>query len=1038
MTEQFISHPKEKAAKNQELLSHAREMLFLAGEAKEGDLPILPGDKWAVHYPQQGMVRAEKLTGLIEGKYKPEEAVDGLKPDALLFNASEIKEHGLPAVSARIREATAYLDQYDYERFAGFVAGFQGKDLELATVQSLYDGISRSRIQKKLLDAYGSTGKQQMETALKIEAKRSASQFANLSGTEKALTALKLNWLCEDFGFFATQDRDQLISRLSKEEKKLFDQLKGFFRNYVSSGQEADYQQLVGGMQERIPAIDKQPEEEKVSESMEDLQKELDPFIDEVGKPGTNEDPAIPPDDEDEYHTPPIQSGESKEQAEKRPIFEIAPSGESLSPLTGYYCSGRKSYYDETRKVWSKKKQLVEYSHSVAGRKRQTISGTLDSGLKALPLPNNYSLDISSLRSAREKPEIFRDQNGCFYIQTKRRSNFSIDFLKSETPFVGAPIDEDTKPIYNGHLSKETELAISNLRGSDLEKALQARDYIVSNHWYPGGGDLQTAQALQHKLRQESTESNYIQNIDASEYLECYSAATLFIAMARKADLPARLVVGHKVEGAKDGKAVIDANTGHAWVEIWNDAKWVRIDPAPNAKPEDKKPDSEKKDSDQTPTEQAEDEGMETPAQQQDADQKKGEQQSGQLESATEDDFQKAESNIKEAEQEVDKVEQTKEELQQQIAEKESAEDLMEMENAISESDLFEDMKEDLIDQLEAKEKQMKDEVEERLEQMFEDGFIDEDQLEKLQEEIKEAELEKLDQLQRQVEEENKLYLEYEEIRKEIEPYVDQWWRYFAEKLPREEEMEIDEDSLSRRGALNKKALVKPRNILFGIVKNPKVISPSVKPKYLASIVVDVSTSMSGEKLKQARKLLVFYNELFGRISSEFGYIRSANYIFSDSVKPIKTFDQDYDSVERYHFDDGTSSTIKTRLMKTVRATGGTNMLEALKKAAGDLNEEVYDYPDYASGLYFVGDGGDTCGNEANIKRFLQMQDTERGFGEHMLSAVLLGDESLRRKLAGIFGEERTTVASSFEDLIEQSMDKFDDDLQEYLRGKVM
>ena len=153
MSEQLTSHPKEQVIRNQELLSQAREMLFLVGEAKEGDLPILPGDKWAVHYPQQGMVRAEKLTGLIEGKYKPEEVVDGLKPDALLFNASEIKEHGLLAVSARIREATAYLNQYDYERFAGFVGGFQGKDVDLTAVQSLYDGISRSRIQKKLLDS---------------------------------------------------------------------------------------------------------------------------------------------------------------------------------------------------------------------------------------------------------------------------------------------------------------------------------------------------------------------------------------------------------------------------------------------------------------------------------------------------------------------------------------------------------------------------------------------------------------------------------------------------------------------------------------------------------------------------------------------------------------------------------------------------------------------------------------------------------------------------------------------------------------------
>ena len=229
---------------------------------------------------------------------------------------------------------------------------------------------------------------------------------------------------------------------------------------------------------------------------------------------------------------------------------------------------------------------------------------------------------------------------------------------------------------------------------------------------------------------------------------------------------------------------------------------------------------------------------------------------------------------------------------------------------------------------------------------------------------------------------------------------------------------------------------MRTRNLLFGMVKNPREIKPSIKPRFMSSILVDVSGSMQGEKLKSARKLLVFYSELFSRISQAFGYIRFSIDIFSDSVTEIKGFEQNYDSPQRYNFVDGTRSTIKVRLMQRLMTQGGTNMLDGIKKAARDLNEASVEYPDYASAFYFVGDGGDTNGNAANITNFLQTNELERGFGEHMYSAILLGDDSQRQELANIFGDDHTNVAPDLDSLIEKSMEKFEDDLEEYLKTK--
>ena len=68
----------------------------------------------------------------------------------------------------------------------------------------------------------------------------------------------------------------------------------------------------------------------------------------------------------------------SKEQIQERPIFEIDPG------LGGYYASGRKSYFDIDTKTWSKKKVLASYAVAYKEKDRHTISGFIDSGLKAI------------------------------------------------------------------------------------------------------------------------------------------------------------------------------------------------------------------------------------------------------------------------------------------------------------------------------------------------------------------------------------------------------------------------------------------------------------------------------------------------------------------------------------------------------------------------------------------------------------------------------------------------------------------------------
>lgn len=1016
----------KKEGKSSSENENIREMVFLANQAGQGEIKVLPGKKWGFHYKANPAERAEKLQGLLSGKYKAEEVQSFLQPDALLYDINDLKEKGLEEVQSMIFEQTATMQHFDYARFASFVNEMQGQDVSPEVVEELYQGIAKGRIQKKLHDAHSRGGKVHIEKALEDEAGKTQKTIAVLPRTEKILSALKLDWMAEKFKSVSSQERDQVLALLSGEERKLLEELGSLYNEYIENGNETAYQTLVQKIKENLPQIQKPIETEGPSESMKELEEELEPLKDKVDYPGTEGDPAIPPEDSDEYHTPP-PSPSSQEKVPAQPIYEIEPG------LSGYYISGRKSYFDIDRKVWSKKKTLTPYTGTIGADDKNTISGMTDAGVKSLPLPNSYALDESTLKFEGERPRIFRDQNGCFYLDSKGASKFSIAFGKEDVPFIGPPVTEDTQLLHRGALSAKAESCIRNATGSAKAKAEQIRQHILANHFYPGGGDLEAAQALQYKLREESTGDNYIQNLDASEYLECYSANTKFIAMVRAAGVPARLVNGYRAEGQKKGKTAITQSGGHAWAEIWDGNSWVRFDATPNAKPEDKKKDD--KGEPQKAAEEAEDGGEEGPTT---PGEESTESEEGEMDEASDNDVKEAEKKLEEAEQKSEKAKEKKENLDKKIQEAKSFKDLKDLEKEVEQSDIFDEMKEELENKLEAMEEEMKDKIKEEIDKMTDDGFMDEDRRQELIDKLGQEGLDKLDALNKEFEREKSLYNAYENLREQVRPYVEEWFEYFVQRLPREQEVIIDEDSLTRQGAFNRRSVNRPRNMLFGTVKNPKIVLPQVKPLFLASVMVDVSGSMSGEKLNSARKLLVFYSELFSKIEEEFGYIRFSINTFSDGITNIKAFDQEYDSAKRYSYQDRTSSTVKVRLMTKINTEGGTNMLPAVQQAAAELREESYKYPDHASAFYFVGDGGDTSGNSDNIRKFMAIEDKERGFGEHMHSAIMLGDESQRKILADIFGDEHTSVAPNFEALLEESMKKFDDDMEEYMRGKAL
>lgn len=399
-----------------------------------------------------------------------------------------------------------------------------------------------------------------------------------------------------------------------------------------------------------------------------------------------------------------------------------------------------------------------------------------------------------------------------------------------------------------------------------------------------------------------------------------------------------------------------------------------------------------------------------------------------------EQDWNEMESRMEEMQQEHQKMSQKAAELQEKMQQAESLQELKSLEQELADVELYDEVKNQLEEALEAKEGQAKKELKEEIEKMMEDGFITEEEAEKLLQELEADDMDTYMKVEQQLEHESTLYNEYEEIRQEVMPLVDEWFEFFAERLPKIEEIDYDEDVRTRRGRFDRRSISRPRNLLFGQTQNPPIISRSTVPRFMASLVIDISGSMCS-RMRDARKLLIFFSELFDKISEEFGYIKFSISAFDTAVELIKDFNYEYGTPTRYDFGGG-EKTVKVRLMEMTMARGGTDMGRAVWDANKKLNDEKVDHPDYLSALYTISDG-ETSGELAgtSLQQFLSGQQEFWGewWGEHMKCGFMLGPESQKSVLAQYFGEDDSESVPQIEELIEKVMTRFNEDVQNFI-----
>lgn len=188
-----------------------------------------------------------------------------------------------------------------------------------------------------------------------------------------------------------------------------------------------------------------------------------------------------------------------------------------------------------------------------------------------------------------------------------------------------------------------------------------------------------------------------------------------------------------------------------------------------------------------------------------------------------------------------------------------------------------------------------------------------------------------------------------------------------------------------------------------------QVESPTGEPRLFIGLLVDNSGSMSGQKMEQARKTMIF----FARVCKEMGipFMAAA---FGDDAEVIKQFRQDFDD---------RSQKIKPKIIDATEANGGiTNLHAGIKVTIEAMNEQRRRLRDSHGLIFVITDGGANAGLTGDdLQNYIgenRGRLTFKGFG---LSNSDKERTQIQSYLNQYFGESNCAYPENFENLPDEA-----------------
>lgn len=188
-----------------------------------------------------------------------------------------------------------------------------------------------------------------------------------------------------------------------------------------------------------------------------------------------------------------------------------------------------------------------------------------------------------------------------------------------------------------------------------------------------------------------------------------------------------------------------------------------------------------------------------------------------------------------------------------------------------------------------------------------------------------------------------------------------------------------------------------------------QVERPTGEPRLFVGLIVDNSGSMSGIKMEQARKTMVF----FAKVCKDMGipFMASA---FGDDAEVIKQFKQDFDNP---------ADKIKPKIIDATDARGGsTNMHAGLEVTIEAMNEQRRRLRDSHGLVFVITDGGANAGLTGDaLKTYVEENRGRLTFKAFGLSGSDYERNSIQTYLNDYFGDSNCAYPQGFEDLPDEA-----------------
>ena len=383
-------------------------------------------------------------------------------------------------------------------------------------------------------------------------------------------------------------------------------------------------------------------------------------------------------------------------------------------------------------------------------------------------------------------------------------------------------------------------------------------------------------------------------------------------------------------------------------------------------------------------------------------------------ESATEKEVNEAKEKVEEIKKQQEEDQKKREELKEKIENAEKPEDI---DKILEDKEDFPDQfKNEITKAAEAKKELLQKKRESKIKEMKKDGFMEKDA-----KDINPYE--------------EQLYDEYKAYENAVKNKVNSFVESIMPHIPRKQIIEYGDHVVRSGTELENEVLgdfgTRKQGYVF---KNQEIVEQG-DPRMFITFLVDRSGSMAGEKLDESMKTLIFFAMVFKEIGRQSQ--RNIDFsikFFNDAVADAKNFDDDFDDPKRIKWKDGTSSTVKKRMMVESKKSGNTDMGLGILSSNEDLNKRKKQYPNYLSCLFVISDG-ETFGalKEERLTRFIKGLEQYYGqrMGKHLKAGFYLrGGENLSEfekaaetPMEKYFGKrgEGTVVVDNFKALVPEA-----------------